>query len=145
VRSEPVFESERVYRSFLPVVGEGQFGTGWSNDFLGYATGKNYAARRIHVRDGYRRLEVRDGGGWWLLLGVVFFFLVGLIVDLGKEFCGDAGTALQGAYLSMIEGSAERVFARRWRRGSQRIVRGVGTAFSREMHGYRRAVAESLA
>src|SRR5882724_2527265 len=96
---------------------ERQFATGRSNDFLRCAPAEDYAARRIQVSDGDRRFEVGDGGGWWLLFGVFFFFLVGLIVNLGKEFCGDAGTSLQGPYLRVVDGSAEGVFACRWRRG----------------------------
>jgi hypothetical protein len=86
------------------------------------------------IGDGDGRFEIGDSGRRRFLLGVVFFF-VRLIVDLGKEFGSDAGTAFQGANLRMIYRSAEGVLAGRWRRGRQSVGYGIRARLSREVDG----------
>src|SRR3989442_15265140 len=98
------------------------------------ATLENDLSAGINISHRNRGFETGDRGNrdGRFLLGVVFFFLIGLIVDLGEQFGGDARATDQRAELCMFDGRAEGILARRWRRRSQRVVFSVSTSFARE-------------
>src|SRR5438552_4358729 len=101
------------------------------------ATLENDLSAGINISHRNRGFEIGDRGNrdGRFLLGVVFFFLIGLIVDLGEQFGGDARATDQRAELCMFDGRAEGILARRWRSRSQRVVFSVSTSFAREVDG----------
>jgi len=90
----------------------------------------------VQIGHGTGRLELGDGGDGdrRLFLGVILF-LVGLVVNLGEEFGGNAGAAFQRTNLSVLDRDPERVLsAGRGHRG-QSVVGGVGAGFAGKMNG----------
>ena len=77
------------------------------------ATLENDFSGRIQVSRRNRGLETGDRGygDGRFLLGVIFFFLVGLIVDPGEEFGSDATAAGHRAELCMFDGGAEGILS----------------------------------
>src|SRR5438132_5589421 len=77
----------------LAVMVNGQLGAFRRDHMSCSATLENDLSGRINISHRNRGLEIgyRGNGDGWFLLGVIFFFLVGLVVDFGEEFGGDAG------------------------------------------------------
>src|SRR5438034_7433944 len=79
------------------------------------ATLENDLSAGINISHRNRGFEIGDRGNrdGRFLLGVVFFFLIGLIVDLGEQFGGDARATDQRAELCMFDGRAEGILNRK--------------------------------
>src|SRR5439155_11500830 len=69
------------------IMGNGQLGAFRRDQMSCSATLENDLSSRINVSHRNRGLGIghRRNGDRWFLLGVIFFFLVGLIVDPGEE------------------------------------------------------------
>ena len=92
---------------FFAVVGERRLAAIWRSDFADFAEADG-DFRSGDIGDGGRQLKLDDVGGQHCrdLVGVVG---VGLIVDLGKKFGGDASATVERADLAVLGDGAKRV------------------------------------